>query len=86
MYIGLHAKYPLICQVLLKLQFSRHIYEKYSNIEFYENMSSGGRVVACGRTDRLTDMTKLIVGYRSFTKAPKNSLVHTVYLCVLYDT
>ena len=39
------------CQILMKLEFSRHIFEKYSNIKFHENPSSG-RVVPCGRTDR----------------------------------
>jgi hypothetical protein len=27
-----------------------------------------------GRTDRQTDMTKLVAAFRSFAKAPKNSL------------
>jgi hypothetical protein len=36
----------------VKLEFSGHILENYSNIKFYENPSSGSRVVPCGRTDR----------------------------------
>ena len=40
------------CQILMKLEFSRQIFEKYSSIKFYENPSSGRRVVTCGRTDR----------------------------------
>jgi len=42
------------CEILIKLEFSRQkdIFEKYSNIKFYENPSSGSRVVSCGRTDR----------------------------------
>ena len=39
----------------MKLDFSRQIFEKYSNIKFNENPSSGNRVDACGRTDRQTD-------------------------------
>jgi hypothetical protein len=38
--------------ILIKLQFPRQIFEKYSNIRFHENPSSGSRVVPCGRTDR----------------------------------
>jgi len=68
------------------LEISRHIFEKYSNIKFYENPSSGSRVVPCGRTD----MTKLIFAFRNFTNAPKihinvalhfilNALCHIVF-------
>jgi len=54
MYIGLHVKYPLFFQILVKLEFSRHIFEKYSNMKFYENPSSGSRVVPWGQTGRQT--------------------------------
>jgi len=37
------------CQILIKT--------------FHENMSSGSRVVPCGRTDRHKDMTRLIVTF-----------------------
>jgi len=37
---------------LIKLEFSRQICEKYSNINFHENPSNGSRVVPCRRTDR----------------------------------
>jgi hypothetical protein len=47
-------------------------FRKSSNINFYENPSSGSRVVPCGQTDRQTDMTKLIVTSRNFSKAPRN--------------
>jgi len=30
---------------------SRQIFEKYSNTKFHENLSSGTRVVPCGRTN-----------------------------------
>jgi len=57
----------------MKLEFSQQIFEKYSNIKFYENPSTGRRVVPCGRTDRQlfhadgqTDMTKLTVGFSRF--------------------
>jgi len=56
MYIGLHVKYRCYSgQILMQLEFSRQIFEKYSNIKFYENPSTGSRVVPCGRTDGLKD-------------------------------
>ena len=55
----------------MKLEFSRQIFQKYLNIKFYENPSGGNRVVPCGRTDGQTDMTKLIVAFRSFAKQLK---------------
>jgi hypothetical protein len=55
------------CQILMKLEFSRDIVEKYSNINFNENPSSGSRF-AFGQTDKTT----LIVVFRNFVKAPKN--------------
>jgi hypothetical protein len=35
----------------MKFGFTRHIFEKYSNIKIHENLSSGSRVVRCGGTD-----------------------------------
>jgi hypothetical protein len=35
MYIGLHVKYPFACPIVMKLEFSRHILEKSSNIKFH---------------------------------------------------
>jgi hypothetical protein len=40
------------CQILVKLEFSRQSFEKYSDIKFHENPSKGSRVVPCGQTDR----------------------------------
>jgi len=59
------------CHILMNLQFSRKSFEKYSNTKFHENSFSGSRVVPCGRTDRQTDTTKLIVAFRNFANAPK---------------
>ena len=39
------------CQILIKLEFFRHVLEKYSNIKFRENPSSGGPRCSM-RTDR----------------------------------
>jgi len=39
------------CQIFMKFEFSRQIFEKYSIIKFHENPSGGNGVVPCGRTD-----------------------------------
>jgi hypothetical protein len=35
----------------MKLEFSGQIFEKCKDIKFHENVSSGNRILACGRTD-----------------------------------
>jgi len=45
-------------RILMKLEFSGHIFEKYSNIIFDESPSSGSRVVPCGQTDGQKDRRK----------------------------
>jgi len=57
----------------MKLEFSRQIFEKSPNIKFHENSSSVSRVVSMW-SDGRTDMTKLIVAFRNFAKAPKNEV------------
>jgi hypothetical protein len=42
------------CLVLMKLEFSRQVFEKHSNIKFNENPCSWNRVVPCERTDGRT--------------------------------
>jgi hypothetical protein len=59
----------------MKLEFSGQTFEKSSNIKFHQNSSSGCRVVSCG-TDGRTEMTKLIVVFLNFSKAPENFLRH----------
>ena len=61
------------CPILVKLEFSRQFFEKYSDNKFHENTSIGSRVVPCVQTEGRTDMTKLIVVFfRNFSNAPKN--------------
>jgi hypothetical protein len=36
----------------MRLEFSRQIFEKLSNIKFHENPSSVSRVAPCGQTDK----------------------------------
>jgi hypothetical protein len=65
------------CQILMKLEFYRQIFEKYSNIKFRENTSSGSRTVPRGGTDR-HDEAKTC--FRNFANAPKMaSLFSTVF-------
>jgi hypothetical protein len=35
--------------IFIKLDFSPHVAEKYSNTKFHENLSNGGRVAPCGQ-------------------------------------
>ena len=66
------------CRILMELELSGQIFEKYTNVKFYENQCNGSRVVPFRRTDRqadrLTDMRNLIVAFRDFAKAPENSM------------
>jgi len=55
----------------MKLEFPGHIFEKYSNIKFHKNPSSGSRVIPCGRTDGQTDTTKLTVAFCYFANESK---------------
>jgi hypothetical protein len=61
------------CQILMKLEFSRHILKKITHIDY---PSCGNLIVPCGRTDRRkgwkTEMEKLIAVLRNFVKAPKS--------------
>jgi hypothetical protein len=60
------------CQILIKLEFSRHIFEKYYQLS---RKSIQWEASCSMRTDRRTDMTKLIVAFRNFAKVPKESFV-----------
>ena len=42
------------CQIVMKLEFSRHVFEKCSNIKLLETPASGSRVVPRGQSDRQT--------------------------------
>jgi hypothetical protein len=48
--------------------------EKYSNVKFNANLSSGSHVVSCG----WTNMTRLIVTLRNFVNAPENGNIFGV--------
>ena len=63
----------------MTVEFYRRIFEKYSNMKFHENPSSGGGVVPCGwtdgrtdgRTERRTDATKILAAFPNFPNGPK---------------
>jgi len=56
----------------MEVEFSRQIFEKYSNIKFHENPSSPSCSMRTDRqTDRQTDRTKLRVDFPKFANAPK---------------
>jgi hypothetical protein len=57
----------------MKLVFSRQFLEKFSNTNCNENSSGGSQGVPCGRTDRVSYMTKPIVAFRKFANAPKTA-------------
>jgi hypothetical protein len=64
----------------MKVEFSQQILEKYSDIKFQENPSSGNQLVPCGQTD----MTKLIIAFRNFANAPKDERLCDSYFSELY--
>jgi hypothetical protein len=61
-------------QILMKLEISGQIFEKYPNINFNENPSSESRVVPCGQTDgRTYEYDEANDRFRNFANAPNNS-------------
>ena len=54
--------------MLVKLEFCRQIFEKFSNIKLRKNPSSGSRDVPCGQED--TVIAKLTAAFRDFANAP----------------
>jgi hypothetical protein len=53
------------------VKFFEQIFEKYKNIKFRENPSSGSRVAPCGRTGGQRSMTKLTFASPNFVKVPE---------------
>jgi len=68
MFSGLHVKYPLLLSDFNETRIFSSDLKKYSNTIFHENPSIENRVVPCGQTDGLTDMTKLIVATHNSAK------------------
>jgi hypothetical protein len=60
------------CPILKKIEFSRQIFEKYSN--FMKISHLGAELFhADGQTERQGGKTKLIDGFHNFAKAPKTA-------------
>ena len=73
MYIGLHVKYRLL---LSDCNETWIYFDRFSEKTHTSNLMKirpvGAELFyAEGQTDRQTDMTRLIVGFRSFADAPK---------------
>ena len=72
------------CHIQINLKYSRHIFEKSSNIKIHETPSRGSRDIPCG----WTDMANLIVTFRYFANAPKSQSVNVAYgnnRCLFWD-
>jgi hypothetical protein len=50
-------------------EFSREIFDKYTNVKFRATLSSGSGVVPRGRSNGQTDMTKLTLAFHNFANA-----------------
>jgi len=74
MYIGLQVKYPLF------LSDSLDRFSKTPQIPNFMKIRPVGAELFCahGRTDRRTDLTKLIVAFRNFANAPFK-IKHEIY-------
>jgi hypothetical protein len=51
MYTGLHGRYLLLLSFVMKLEFSWHVFKKYSNIIFKETLVKAALFHAEGQTD-----------------------------------
>jgi len=62
--------------VSIKLEFPELIFEKYSNIQFFENPSIvSGVFFMRSDGERERDVSKLIVAFRNFANAPKSDVI-----------
>ena len=75
--LGIHYRTRYSCQILMKIEFSRQIFEVYSNFKVHENPFSGNGVVP----RRRTDMRKLIGAFRNFADAPKAAPINSTPFC-----
>ena len=77
------------CPIFMKLEFSRQIFEKFSNIKFHENPSNGIRVVPCERMDRHGELNILFSQFcrvkysllRNFENASKKIDIFELVAC-----
>ena len=71
------------CQIIIKLEFSQQIFEKYSSTKFHKNSSSRSKDVPCGWKEGRTDMSKLTVAFRNFPNALQRLYVTYISKIVL---
>jgi len=57
----------------MKLEFSLQIFEKYPNIKFIKIRPVGAELF---HGDGQTDIPKLIIAFRNFPNAPKDSVIN----------
>jgi len=62
------------CKILIKFENSRHRFEKYWNKKVHENPPRESRVVSQSKDGRM-EMTKLIVAFRNYANALKNTKI-----------
>ena len=65
----------------MKLDFSQQIFEEYSNL-----MKIRSLMAELLHTDRRRDMTKLIIAFRNFAKAPIKDLTQFISLLTTVQT
>ena len=70
----------------MRFEFARDIFGKKLGYQILSKSVTGGRVVPCGGTDRRTDVTKLIVAFRNFANAPRNTYICKSLLRSVQDT
>ena len=70
------------CQILMKVEFSPQILEKYSNTKSNENASSGNGVVPCGSLvrDRQIYMTSYLSPF-AILRTPLKTSVYSICAC-----
>jgi hypothetical protein len=83
MCIGLHVKYLYSCPILIKLEFSRQIFGKPSNMKLHENPSSGSRVAPCGRTDMIKlTVARKVCGPNRYSILTSGTATHKYYVAL----
>ena len=71
----------------MKLEFSRQIFKKSSNIKFHKNQSSGSSIAPCRQMDGWTDRPKLTVTLFNFANTSKKcyTLSHHKYSWICHS-
>jgi len=78
-YIGLHVKYPLFLSDLTKLEYSRQIFDKYSNIKCHDHSVGAELFHIDGRTDKHDEPNSCFSQFCESAKKKKNYNMLTQY-------